>query len=330
MGAAGLKQAELVWRQWTAFCAGLGIDWSAAQNAHINAFLQRIEPRSTSKKTSPVTRVRYWRVLRDFYDHAVRLKMVAANPADAAKPPGTERVASMALSPNMWQALLDGLPSDDAYKARRNRLVLLLMMRAALTVHEIMALSMASSQLLSNSPGEQAVQIEHAGLPLFQPDARPHSQVGSQAGLAPAYLLWVRTARSGRERMLRLDERCSQAMHDWLELRLGDVALAEPSTRLIVGDRNGKGIAANGLYNICREHMSRCLRQGGFLATPEPNTVLDAGQLYHSGPNTLRNTCIALWFNAGVSLAEIQRRCGFKDASVMSRLGAHLASPFPI
>ena len=47
------------------------------------------------------------------------------------------------------------------------------------------------------------------------------------------------------------------------------------------------------------------------------------------GPNTLRNTCIAGWFNAGVPLQEIQRRCGFKDASVMSRLGAHLASPFP-
>ena len=140
-------------------------------------------------------------MLRDFYDHAVLIKMVAANPTDAAKPAGTERVPSLALSPNMWQALLDGLPSGDAYKARRNRLVLLLMMRAALTVQEIMALSMASVQLLPNSPDEQAAQIEHAGLPLFQPDSRPWSQ----AGATLAYLLRVRKARTGRERIFRLD-----------------------------------------------------------------------------------------------------------------------------
>ncbi|MBC7377786.1 MAG: site-specific integrase, partial [Burkholderiaceae bacterium] len=60
-----------------------------------------------------------------------------------------------------------------------------------------------------------------------------------------------------------------------------------------------------------------------------PHTVLDPGARAHMGPNTLRNTCIAGWVNAGVPLLEIQRRCGFKDASVMSRLGAHLASPFP-
>ena len=100
-------------------------------------------------------------------------------------------------------------------------------------------------------------------------------------------------------------------------------------SRLIVGNRNGKSIAANGLYNICQEHISCSLTQGGFMAAPEPNTALDSGRLNHLGPNTLRNTCIALWFNAGVPLAEIQRRCSFKDASVMRRLSAHLVSPFP-
>ena len=103
-----------------------------------------------------------------------------------------------------------------------------------------------------------------------------------------------------------------------------------PGSRLIVGDRIGRSIAPNGLYNICQAHLAHCLVHAGLLAAPGPHTTVDPGALAHMGPNTLRNTCIAGWFNAGVPLQEIQRRCGFKDASVMSRLGAHLASPFPL
>jgi hypothetical protein len=103
-----------------------------------------------------------------------------------------------------------------------------------------------------------------------------------------------------------------------------------PGSRLIVGDRIGRAIAPNGLYNICQAHLMHCLRGKGLLAEQAPHTVLDPGALAHMGPNTLRNTCIAGWFNDGVPLAEIQRRCNFKDASVMSRLGAHLTSPFPL
>ena len=68
----------------------------------------------------------------------------------------------------------------------------------------------------------------------------------------------------------------------------------------------------------------------GLLAAPTPHITPDLGGINHMGANTLRNTCIAMWFNAGMPLAEIQRRCGFKDASVMSRLGAHLRTLFPL
>ena len=329
MGPAGLKQAELVWRHWLAFCTARDVVWSAAQSSDIEGFLSGIGPRSAFKKTSPVTQRRYWRVLRDFYAFAVVSEIIDSNPADAAQPRATERVPSMALSPNMWRALHDGLPSGDSYKDRRNRLVLLLMMRAALTVQEIIGLSMASVELLGGSPDAQAAQIEHAGLPLFQPDPALQAQA-HYSGVQPAYLLRVRRGRTGAERVLLLDARTSQAMGDWLELRAADAAPAGQKSRLIVGDRIGKAIAPNGLFNISQAHVARCLVEGGFLAAPEPYAMHDPGGLNHLGPNTLRNTCIALWFNAGVSLAEIQRRCGFKDASVMSRLGAHLTSPFPI
>ena len=142
----------------------------------------------------------------------------------------------------------------------------------------------------------------------------------------------MRKAGGGHERALQLDLETCRALHAWLEVRLvRPVGLPSlhPGSRLLVGDRIGRAIAPHGLYDICQAHLARCLVEQSLLAAPTPHASLDPGLLAHMGPNTLRNTCIALWFNAGVPLAKIQRRCGFKDASVMSRLGAHLVHPFP-
>jgi site-specific recombinase XerC len=257
------------------------------------------------KKTSPVTRRRYWRVLRDLYAHAWAGGFVEVNPAEGAQPPATERVPSLALSHPMWTALHEGLydnfPGGNDFKALRNRLALLLMMRAALTVRELIGLTLDCARPCADS-----------------------------AGPAALYTLRVRKAGGGHERVLQLDAPTSRALHAWLEVRPVSLPALHPGSRLLVGDRIGRSIAPNGLYNICQAHLAHCLAAKGLLAEQAPHTVLDPGLLAHMGPNTLRNTCIAGWFNAGVPLAEIQRRCGFKDASVMSRLGAHLLSPFPL
>ena len=50
MGPAGLKQAELIWRKWLAFCTVQAVDWDAAQSAGIARFCQTIGPRSSSQK----------------------------------------------------------------------------------------------------------------------------------------------------------------------------------------------------------------------------------------------------------------------------------------
>ena len=307
MGAAGLKQAELVWRHWLGFCTVQGVVWAAAGSADVARFLEAIGPRSRLKRTSPVTRRRYWRVLRDLYAHALSQRLVKINPAEGAQPLASERVPSLALSAPMWAALNEGLykdfPGGDDFKARRNRLVLLLMMRAALTVREIVGLTLDCVQPCAPWAGEAGERPE------------------LDWGLAPqpGNALRVRKAGGGHERTLGLDPETSRALHAWLEVRPLGLPPLLPGSRLVVGDRTGRAIAPNGLYNICQAHLARCL--GGHL--PEP------GVLAHMGPNTLRNTCIAGWFNAGVPLAEIQQRCGLKDASVMSRLGAHLLSPFP-
>ena len=309
MGAAGLTQALLVWRHWLVFCTVHDIAWDAAQSADIARFCQAIGPRSKSKKTSPVTLRRYWRVLRDLYTHALASCLVAVNPAEGAQPVATERVPSLALPLPMWTALHDGLyegfPGGDDFKARRNRLALLFMMRAALTVREIIGLTLECAKPCALLPR-------------------------ANAGPALFYTLRVRKSGGGHERTLQLDLETSRALHAWLAVRPVDLPALHPGSRLVVGDRIGRSIAPNGLYNICQAHLSRCLTEGGFMAAPEPHAVLDPGGLNHLGPNTLRNTCIAMWFNAGVPLAEIQRRSGFKDASVMSRLGAHLVNLYPL
>ena len=309
MGAAGLSQAGLVWRHWVAFCAVHSIDWQAARSADIARFCEHISPRSKSRKTSPVTRRRYWRVLRDLYAHALQSSQVAVNPAEGAQPLATERVPSLALSLPMWTALHEGLyegfPGGDDFKVRRNHLALLLMMGAALTVREIIGLSLDCAEICTRLPG-------------------------GPAEADPLYDLRVRKAGGGHERTLQLDGPTSQALHAWLEVRPIGLPALHPGSRLVVGDRIGRSIAPNGLYNICQAHLARCLTEKGLMAAPMPHAVLDPGALAHMGPNTLRNTCIAMWLNAGVPLQEVQRRCGFKDASVMSRLGAHLLSPFPL
>ena len=309
MGAAGLTQASLVWRHWLAFCTVHSVAWYEAQSADIVRFCQAISPRSSLKKTSPVTRRRYWRVLRDLYAHALDSRLIEVNPAEGAQPPATERVPSLALSRPMWTALHEGLyedfPGDDDFKARRNRLALLLMMRVALTVREIIGLTLDCAQICASLPEVSA-------------------------GADPLYALRVRKAGGGHERVLQLDLETSRALHAWLEVRPVGLPALHPGSRLVVGDRIGRSIAPNGLYNICQAHLARCLVEKGLLAEQAPHATLDPGALAHMGPNTLRNTCIAGWFNAGVPLQEIQRRCGFKDASVMSRLDAHLVNSFPL
>jgi len=288
MGASGLGQAEFVWRKWLDFCACRGLAWDAAGPLDVQAFAGDVSPRklTTSAQVSPVTLRRYWRILNDLYAYAVLSHTLADNPCVEVMPAISEKTASLALPPHLWALLQDNLPGGHSFQARRNRLVLLLMMRCALTVTEILGLTLGCVQAPAETPGQ---------------DARL------------TYTLALSGSRPVQARCMALDACTSAALHDWLELRrLGNAAAGD---RLLIGAPNRAALSSKGLYKICRSHMAKSL----------PGI-----ELAQMGPNTLRNTCIAGWFNACVPLQEIQRRCGFKDASVMSRLSAHLRSAFPL
>ena len=309
MGAVGLAQAGFIWGKWLAFCTVRGIDWLGAAPGEVHAFAGDISPRKPgARAVSPVTLRRYWRILSDLYAHAVLTRLIEHNPCAGVMPPVSEKTSSLALPPHLWALLQEGLPGGFQFKARRNRLVLLLMMRCALTVSEILHLSLASVQAHEGDAEQVARHLALAGLPLLQPESPFWAPLaGHPSGLS--YTLELSGSRPVQARYLVLDARTSAALHDWLEVRR--IGRAGANDRLLVGGANGAALSPKGLYNICQAHMAKCL------------PGIEIAQM---GPNTLRNTCIAMWLNAGVPLPEVQRRCGLKDASVLIRLQRHINS----
>ncbi|WP_426148776.1 site-specific integrase [Polaromonas sp. DSR2-3-2] len=308
MGASGLAQAEFVWGKWLAFCALRGIAWDAAGPADVQAFAGAVSPRklTTSAQVSPITLRRYWRILNDLYAYAMLSRTLADNPCVEVMPAISEKTASLALPPHLWALLQSNLPGGQSFQARRNRLVLLLMMRSALTVTELLGLTLGCVQAHEGTPGQVARRLGLASLGSFEPESAFLAPTAAHpAGLT--YTLALSGSRAVQTRCLVLDARTSAALHDWLEVRaMGHAGAGE---RLLVGAAKSSALSSKGLYKICRAHMARSL----------PGIEID-----QMGPNTLRNTCIAMWLNAGLPLPEVQRRCGLKDASVIIRLGAHL------
>jgi len=314
MGASGLGQAEFIWRKWLGFCVLRGIAWDGAGPDDVQAFAGAVSPRklTTSAAVSPVTLRRYWRILNDLYAYAVLSRTLADNPCVEVMPAISEKTASLALPPHLWALLQENLPGGHSFQARRNRLVLHLLMRSALTVTEILGLTLGCVQAHEGTPEQVARRLGLAGLCLFEPESSFLAPLAAHpAGLT--YTLELSGSRPVQTRQLVLDSRTSAALHGWLEVRT--IGKAGAGDRLLIGAAQGSALSAKGLYKICRAHMARSL----------PGIEID-----QMGPNTLRNTCIAMWLNAGVPLPEVQRRCGLKDASVMSRLGAHLHSAFPL
>ena len=308
MGASGLAQAGFIWCKWLGFCALRGIAWDAAGPADVQAFAGAVSPRklTTSAQVSPVTLRRYWRILNDFYAYAVLSRTLEANPCSEVMPAISEKTASLALPPHLWALLQNNLPGGHSFQARRNRLVLHLLMRSALTVTELLGLTLGCIQAHEGTPEQVARRLGLAGFPLFEPASAFLAPTAAHpAGLT--YTLQLSGSRAVQTRCLVLDARTSSALHDWLEVRA--MGKAGAGDRLLIGAAQGSALSAKGLYKICRAHMARSL----------PGIEID-----QMGPNTLRNTCISGWINQGVPLGEVLRHCGLTDAGVLSRLQRHV------
>jgi integrase/recombinase XerC len=308
MGAFGLAQAEFVWRKWLSFCALRSCSWDAAGPADVQDFAGAVSPRklTTSAQVSPVTLRRYWRILNDLYAYAVLSRMLEGNPCSEVMPAISEKTASLALPPHLWALLQSNLPGGHSFQARRNRLVLHLMMRCALTVTELLGLTLGCIQAHEGTPEQVARRLGLTSLPLVEPESAFLAPTAAHpAGLT--YTLALSGSRAVQTRCLVLDARTSSALHDWLEVRtLGQAGAGD---RLLIGAAKGSALSSKGLYKICRAHMARSL------------VGIEIDQM---GPNTLRNTCISVWLSQGMPLIEVLRRCGLKDPGVLIRLQRHV------
>ena len=308
MGAVGLAQADFVWRKWLAFCTVQGTDWLGAAPYQVRTFAGTVSARKpgAASAVSPVTLRRYWRILNDLYAHAVLTGLIEHNPCAGVMPPVSEKTSSLALPAHLWALLQEGLPGGFGFKARRNRLVLLLMMRCALTAGEILHLTLASAQVHEGDADSVARRLALAGLPLLQPESPFWTPLDEHLG-GMTYTLQLSGSRPPQARQLVLDACTSAALRDWLEVRR--ISRTGENDRLLVGGASGVALSPKGLYNICQAHMAKCL------------PGMEVAQM---GPNTLRNTCISGWINQGVPLGEVMRRCGLRDAGVLTRLQRHV------
>lgn len=310
IGKQGLDQARLVWNKWGEFLALRGRKWPAAAPQDVAAFIEGIQARArqsekVNPQTSPVTKRRYWRIIRDIYAFAVMSSMLEENPAEGenVKPRESERANSFVLPFHAWRSLVDQVPGGFTFKDRRNRLALMFMMRCGLTASEIVNLSVGD---VSAVPALEHLRATF-GLPLLHPE-NPNWQAAEPF---PEYALHVTGRSKALSRTLLLDSRTSKALHDWMQVRvIGKESPPAADEKLLVGATVGEKLTARLLYNI-----SAAL----FAGSEEGREIK-----IRFGPNTLRNTCIVIWLNTGVTATEIMRRCGAKDAGIVTRLLKHV------
>jgi integrase len=306
IGVQGLAQARLVWDKWSEFLALRGKSWSEAGPNDIAAFIEGIQPRArqtgrVNPPTSPVTKRRYWRIIRDIYAFAVLSTLLEENPAmaDNVKPRESERGESFVLPFHAWISLMDQIPGGFTFKDRRNRLALMLMMRCGLTAGEIVDLSVGDVAAVPALEHQRAT----FGLPLLQPES-PNWQATEAF---PDYALQVSGRTKALSRTLFLDPRTSKALHDWMQVRvIGKERPPADHEKLLVGATEGEKLTARLLYNI----------SAALFASSEEGREIKI----RFGPNTLRNTCIVIWLNNGVTTTEVMRRCGAKDPGIVTRL----------
>lgn len=305
-----LKQYKVAWGKWLFHCAGRAFQWAEATPDEVQHFIDGIKPRSsrsTADAASKQTQKRYWRTLYDIYEFAVIFEHTTRNPANLPRAPDTVEVKSLALPPDDWNKLSDCLPAGHSPRDCRNRITLLLAMRAALTVAELTRLTIDDLNTVDRSTFTGGAA--ESDLPLFQPES-PHWQANEPH---PVYSITITSATPARRRTLVLDERTSKAMYDWLNvrhmIRKNPPASSTVGNHLLSTSDGLKPMDAKAIYNVCKAH---------FLAALGTDTSIQ-----HLGPNTLRNTCIKIWHQRDVSDAEIKRRLGLKADGALRRLQNH-------
>lgn len=278
-----------VWNGFIGFLSEQSLLWTQANTVTIDAYLAGVLPmRKDHTASSPVTRRRYWRVLRDVYTHAFIHEWIDSNPVLDASHPENELMpslslpqwATIALEKHLEQACLK---HPETWQVQRDRAMLALMLCAAPKTGEIIDLRVDDVQSIEKSKG---FSVQFKGL------------------------------RKGQHRVVELSPSCSQQLQLWLLARHDIEALPD---ELFFGQKRAaktnvrRKLTHNSVYVLVTTFVAQALPEGSF----------EYG-LTHQGAELIRNSVIANWLADPLKtygdLEEIMGRAGVKDRRTIERL----------
>ena len=296
---------QAVWNAWLRFLAqrsmvvnGLpqSLHWLDARPVDVLDFLKpRAGMRANhqpERQLSEVTRRRYWRMLERLYGFAVVNGWVAENPATMMgerDQPDLPPQLGHILPPPLWKELPRHFPKGNTLIECRDRAILHLLYKLALTPEEIRTLKTSDINM-------QDVQLAN--------------EVSAQV------LLHVDGPRLAQKRILPLPDECSGALRAWLSAR-GQHKPSCASPALLCA-MTGEALSTSALFHLVSKVVlaaNDALAKKGGVQTWMPE---------REGPQVLRNTAIVHWLNDGVPEKEVVRRVGLKNSRGLRHL-RHLA-----
>lgn len=329
-------QYQTIWIAWLRFLCGQKTKWVAATGADVLAFINNnmrgrgtsrdLDPsalapqqsggaaaagqRASSRRREPsrVSKRRYATVLSNVYEHAKRTGHCTENPVPRFDKdlPANESANSLVLNKTYRAELVRNLPEAADARSARDRAMLAVMLRQGLTCSEVMELTLTSLD--------------------FGPDALlPDWSQPWDDAVAPLSLHITNAIaeRPEQPRVLALDKVTAEALQKWLRVR-GTFTAARVSPLLFVSKhhrktttkRGGKDVpcvagalTARAVFYVASVWLRETLKKRCFMQ-----------DVYHAGPNVLRNACIVDWLEQGLAFEEVRRRAGLKRMDSLERL----------
>ncbi|MBU2123043.1 MAG: hypothetical protein KJ999_21750 [Gammaproteobacteria bacterium] len=263
-----------------------GVQWYEATQTHVLTFLDsNREGRRPGTTITDVTRRRYWRVLERIYGFAHARAWTPGNPTqDLGKDetPRSENHLAVILSPKLWRAAMDCIPSEfeDALIATRNRAVLLALFYLGLTPQEVREMP-AAAVLRERRPDSPAL----GNIRALQLDGPGPNQ----------------------RRRLEVPPELADALAQWLIVRR-TYEKARTLENLFCTKRGGP-ITPNTLLYLVKTNLEMAAdRVNGGILPPR------------AGPQVIRNTRLVFWLNDGVPAKEVAIRAGLKNVRGLGHL----------
>ena len=278
-----------IWNGFTKFLIEQSLSWQQAKTETINAYLTTVLPlRKNHTSSSTVTQHRYWRVLRDIYNHAVIYEWIESNPVLDALHPENEVMPSLSMPQWSTNTLIDYLSHEctkhpETWQVQRDRTMLALMLCAAPKTGEV--IDLRTDDVQSNEKNKN-ITVRFTG------------------------------PRKEQERLVELSQLGSQQMTLWLLAR--QEVEGYPDT-LFFGQKR----LPHKKFRRQLTHKSVYILVTNFLGQALPEGSFKYG-LTHQGAELIRNSVISNWLTdplkAHGSLEEIMIRAGVKDHRTIERL----------